>query len=105
MDIEPTESVVSSTIFGGLNQSVTVYKDRLVIKNPISTSSVLDAKEVRYEQISDVNLYVGTFYATLNLSCGGFRTMVRWLPKGKATRIANLIKERTRAARRMREEQ
>jgi hypothetical protein len=99
MNIEPIERVVSSTIFGGLNQSVAVYKDRVVIKNPIPTSPVLDTKEVRYEQVSDVNLYTGAFYATLTLGCrGGYSMMVRWLPKGEATRVADLIRERVGAA-------
>jgi hypothetical protein len=34
MDVEPIESVASSSIFGGLDQSVFVYEDRVVLGNP-----------------------------------------------------------------------
>ena len=54
MNAEPTESVASSVIFGGLNQTVSVYKDRMMITNP--DALVLDAGEARYEQIDDVHL-------------------------------------------------
>jgi hypothetical protein len=52
MDVEPIESVNSSRIFGGLNQSVSAYKDRVMIGNP--GPPVLHAKEARYEQIDEV---------------------------------------------------
>jgi hypothetical protein len=97
MDAEPIERVNSSVILGGLNQSVAVYADRVVISNP--GPPVLDTKEVRYEQIAEVNLYTGVFYATLTLgTAGGYGWMVRWLPKSKAIRVADLIRERMRAA-------
>ena len=97
MDVEPIESVASSIIFGGLDQSVSVYEDRVVIKNP--GPPVLDTKQARYEHIDDVYLYTGVLYATLTLGIrNDYRVMVRWLPKGKATRVADLIKERMRAA-------
>jgi len=93
MDAEPIESVASSVIFGGLNQTVTVYEDRVVVRNPIPP--VLDTKEARYEQIDDVYLYTGVLYATLTLGIrNDYMVMVRWLPKGKATRVADLIRER-----------
>jgi hypothetical protein len=93
MDVEPIESVASSAIFGGLNQTVTVYEDRVVISNP--GPPVLATKEARYEQINDVYLYTGLLYATLTVGIrNDYRVMVRWLPKGKATRVADLIKER-----------
>jgi hypothetical protein len=97
MDVEPIESVDSSVIFGGLKQSVVVYEDRVVISNP--GPPVLDTKEARYEQIDDVYLYTGVLYATLTLGIrNDYRVMVRWLPKGKAIRVADLIRERTRTA-------
>ncbi len=93
MDVEPIESVASSVIFGGLNQTVTVYQDRVVITNPVLP--VLKAKEARYEQIDDVYLYTGLLYATLTLGIrDDYRVMVRWLPRGKAIRVADLIRER-----------
>jgi hypothetical protein len=97
MDAEPIESVASSVIFGGLNQSVSVYQDRVVISNPFPP--VLKTKEARYDQIDDVYLHTGLFYVTLTLGIrGDYRVMVRWLPRGKATRVADLIRERMRAA-------
>ena len=97
MDIEPIESVASSVIFGGLNQSVSVYEDHVVISNP--GPPVLDAKDARYQQITDVHLHAGVLYATLTLGIrDDYRVMVRWLPKGKATRVADLIRERMGAA-------
>jgi len=94
---EPKDSVASSRIFGGLDQSVSVYEDRVVIRNPIPR--VLDTKQARYEQIDDVYLYTGVLYATLTLGIrNDYRVMVRWLPKGKATRVADLIRARVRAA-------
>ena len=95
MDVEPIERVTSSTIFGGLNQSVSVYEDRVVIGNP--GPPVLDTKVVRYEQIDEVHLYTGVFYATLTMGIRSqHRVMVRWLPRSKAIRIAYLIRERMR---------
>jgi hypothetical protein len=97
VDVEPIESVASSKIFGGLDQGVSVYEDRVVIRYP--NPSVLDTKQARYEQIDDVTLYTGVLYATLTLGIrNDYRVMVRWLPKGKATRIADLIRERVRTA-------
>jgi hypothetical protein len=97
MNAEPIESVASSVIFGGLDQSVSVYEDRVVVSNPIP--SILGTKEARYEQIDDVHLYTGILYATLTLGIrNDYRVMVRWLPKGKAIRVADLIRERIPAA-------
>jgi hypothetical protein len=97
MDVEPVESVDSSRIFGGLNQSVNVHEDRVTIVNP--GPPVLRTKEVRYEQIDEVYLYVGTFYATLAIEIrNDYRVMVRWLPRSKAIRVANLIRECMQAA-------
>lgn len=97
MEVEPIESVDSSAIFGGLDQSVAVYEDRVVISNP--GPPVLKTKEARYEQLDDVHLYTGVLYATLTLGIrDDYRVMVRWLPKGKAIRVADLIRERMRAA-------
>jgi|SRR5215211_5222332 len=96
MDVEPIERVNSSRILGGLNQSVSVYKDRVMIDNP--GSPVLHAKEARYEQIDEVYLYVGMFYATLTLGIrDDYRVMVKWLSRSKAIRVATLIRERMRA--------
>jgi hypothetical protein len=98
MDVEPIESVASSIIFGGLNQSVSVYEDRVVLSNP-GPPPVPDTIEARYEQIDDVELYTGVLYATLTLGIrNNYRVMVRWLPKGKAIRVADLMKERMGAA-------
>jgi hypothetical protein len=97
MNAEPIESVASSVIFGGLDQSVSVYEDRVVVSNPIP--SVVGTKEAPYEQIEDIHLYTGVLYATLSLGIrNDYRAMVRWLPKGKAIRVADLIRERTRAS-------
>jgi hypothetical protein len=94
MDVEPIERINSSAIFGGLNQSIYVYQDCVVVSNPVL--SVLDAEEVSYDQISEVSLYTGILYATLTLGLrSGYRVMMRWLPKGKSTRVAALIRERT----------
>lgn len=96
MDVEPIESVASSVIFGGLNQSVSLYGHHVVINNP--RSPVLDTKEVRYETIAEVHLYTGVLYATLTLGLrNGSREIVRWLPKGKAIRVADRLSERMRA--------
>jgi hypothetical protein len=104
MDTGPIKRVNSSVIFGGLHQGVCVYEDRVVISNP--GPPVLDTKEARFEQIDDVHLYTGLLYATLTVGIrNDYRVMVRWLPKGKAIRVADLIRERMRAAGRMREEQ
>lgn len=97
MDVEPIESVASSKFFGGLDQRVSVYADRVVIRNP--GLPVFDTIQARYEQIDDVYLYTGVLYATLALGIrNGYRIMVRWLPKSKATQVADLIRERVRAA-------
>ena len=97
MDVEPIESVASSVIFGGLNQSVSLYSDHVVINNP--GSPVLDTISARYEQIAEVRLYAGVLYATLTLGMrNDSRVMVRWLPKGKAIRVADLLRERMRGA-------
>ena len=97
MDVEPVASVNSSRVFGGLNQSVSVYKDRVTISNPGPPG--LHAKEARYEQIDEVHLYVGMLYATLTLGIrNDYRVMVRWLPRSKAIRVADLIRERMQAA-------
>jgi|SRR3712207_1273021 len=97
MGVEPIESIASSVVFGGLNQSVSVYEDRLVISNPGPPG--VGTKEARYEQIMDVHVYTGVFYATLIVGIrDDYRVMVRWLPKGKATRVADLIRERMRLA-------
>ena len=97
MSVVPIESVDSSVIFGGLNQSVSMYNEYVVIGN--SGPSVLDAEEVRYEQIAEVYLHTGVFYATLILSTrSGYRMMVRWLPRNKAIRVADLIRDRMRSA-------
>lgn len=97
MSVVPIESVDSSVIFGGSNQSLSVYKEHVVISNP--GPPVLDTKEVRYEQIAEVYLHTGVFYATLILSTrGGYRMMVRWLPRSKAIRVADLIRDRMRSA-------
>jgi hypothetical protein len=76
---------------------VSVYEDRVIVCNPIP--SVSDTKEPRYEQIDEIHLYTGVLYATLTLGIrNDYRVMVRWLPKGKAIRIAALIRERISAA-------
>jgi|SRR5215203_3200731 len=97
MDVEPIESVASSVIFGGLNLTVTLYEDRVVISN--LGLPVHDIKEARYDQIEDLYLHTGVLYATLTLGIRhDYRVMVRWLPKGKAIRAADLIRERMGAA-------
>jgi hypothetical protein len=98
MDVEPIERVTSSIIFGGLNQSISVYEDRVVLSN-VGPPPVPDTIEARYEQIDDVYLYTGALYATLTVGIrNNYRVMVRWLPKGKAIRVADLMRERMGAA-------
>jgi hypothetical protein len=95
MDVEPIESVASSVIFGGLNQSVSLYRDHVVINNP--GSPVVESELVRYDQIDEVRLYSGVLYATLTLGMrNGSRVMIRWLPKGRAIRVTDLLRERVR---------
>jgi hypothetical protein len=96
MGTGPIETFNASVI-GGTGQRVCVHNDRVTISP--SYPPYPGAEEIRYEQIADLNLYIGAFYATLTLGThGGHRLMVRWLPKRKAVRVANLIRERVRAA-------
>jgi hypothetical protein len=75
-----------------------VYEDRVVLRNP-GSPPVPDTIEARYEQIDDVYLYTGVLYATLTLGIrNNYRVMVRWLPKDKAIRVADLLRERMGAA-------
>jgi hypothetical protein len=75
-----------------------VYEDRVVLRNP-GPPPVPDTIEARYEQIDDVYLYTGVLYATLTLGIrNNYRVMVRWLPKDKAIRVADLLRERMGAA-------
>jgi hypothetical protein len=93
VDVKPIESVRSSVIFGGTGQSISAYGDHVLIRTPHQQGP--DAVELRYERIAELHLYTGVLYATLILStAGGYGWMVRWLPKGKAIRVAELIRER-----------
>ena len=93
--MEIIEKVDSSTIFGGTGQSISVYEDHVLINTPRQQGPGTD--EFRYEEISRLNLYTGVFYATLTLQTGdGHWQMIRWIPKSKAIRVANLIKVHTR---------
>jgi hypothetical protein len=93
MRVQPIQTVRSSVIFGGTNQSLTVYEDHVVIHTPRQPSP--DTVELQYQQIADLYLYTGVFYATLTLStAGGYGWMIRWLPKRQAVRAADRIRER-----------
>jgi hypothetical protein len=95
MGTEPIEIVESSAIFGGMGQRVSVHGDGVTMN--ASSPPYPGTEEIRYEQIADLNLHTGAFYATLTLGThDGHRIMARWLPKGKAVRVANLIRERAR---------
>jgi hypothetical protein len=95
MSVEPIQTVRSSVIFGGTIQSLTLYEDHVVIHTPRQPGP--DIVELRYQQIADLYLHTGVFYATLTLSTGGgFGWMIRWLPKGQAMRAAARIRERIR---------
>jgi hypothetical protein len=97
MSVVPIESVRSSVVFGGTNQSICVYEDRVLIDTPRQQGP--DTVEISYEQIGGIHLHTGVFYATLTLSTpGGYGWMVRWLPKRKALRVAELIRRRVRPA-------
>jgi hypothetical protein len=96
MSAEPIKSVNSSVIFGGTNQSISLYEDHVLIHTPHQQGP--DTHELRYEQIGELHLYTGVFYATLTLGTGsGYGLMIRWLPKGKAIHVANLVRERIRS--------
>ena len=96
MGTGPIETIDASVI-GGTGQRVSVGGDGVTISPSYPPHP--GAEEIRYEQIADLNLYTGAFYATLTLGThGGHRLMVRWLPKRKAARVANLIRERVRSA-------
>jgi hypothetical protein len=72
-------------------------KDRVTISNPGPPG--LHAKEARYEQVDEVYLHVGTFYATLTMGFpNDYRVMVRWLPRSKAIRVTDLRRERMQVA-------
>jgi hypothetical protein len=93
VNIKPIESVRSSVIFGGTGQSISMYGDYVLINTPHQPGP--DTVELRYEQIAELHLYTGVLYATLILRTpGGYGWMVRWLPKGKAIRVAELIRGR-----------
>ena len=98
VSVVPLESVHSSTIFGGLNQNVSVYSDHVVISSN-SRASIPDTREIQFDQMAQVYLHTGVFYATLVLSTrGGYRLMVRWLPRRRAIRVAKLISKHVRSA-------
>ena len=89
--MEGIEKVDSSIIFGGTDQSISVYEDHVLINTPRQLGP--DTRELRYDEIGELNLYVGVFYATLALRTdNGYGLMIRWLPKGKAIRVANYIR-------------
>ena len=93
--METMEKVDSSVIFGGTGQSISVYEDHVLINTPRALGP--DTTELRYEEIRGLNLYIGVFYATLILRTGsGYGLMIRWLPKGKAIRVARYVREHTR---------
>jgi hypothetical protein len=88
--MEMIEKVDSSKIFGGTDQSISVFEDHVLINTPRQQGP--DTVELRYERMVGVSLYTGVFYATLILRTGnGYGLMIRWLPKGKAIRVANFI--------------
>src|SRR3712207_88048 len=69
IDIRPIAAVDSSVVFGGMRLSVSAYGDRVVIKN--LPPPFPDTEEIRYEQIANLNLYTGAFFATLTLGAHG----------------------------------
>jgi hypothetical protein len=93
MSDEPIQTVRSSVVFGGTNQTLAIYEDRVTIDSPHEPGT--GTVEVRYQQIADLYLYTGVFYATLSLhTASGYGWMIRWLPRGQAVRAADRIRER-----------
>ena len=92
MSVEPIQTIYSSKIFGGTNESISVYEDRLIIYIPNQQGP--KTEELYYPQIADVYLFEGLLYVTLSLRThGGTSLMVRWLPKSKAIGVADYIRE------------
>jgi hypothetical protein len=93
--MEAIEKVNSSVVFGGTGQGISVYEDHVLIDTPRQQGP--NAVELRYEELRGLYLYTGVFYATLTLRTGnGYGQMIRWLPKGKAIRVASYIRKRIR---------
>lgn len=90
--MEPIQTVNSSSVFGGTGHSLFVYDESLVAYMPHQQGP--DFVEVYYTQIAKLYLHTGMFYVTLSLQTfEGYSLMLRWLPKGKATVAAALIRE------------
>src|SRR5215204_5519794 len=93
MSVQPMQTIYSSKIFGGTNESISVYEDRLIIYIPNQQGPKAEA--LYYSQIADVYLFEGLLYVTLSIrTYSGTSLMVRWLPKGRATKIRNYVRER-----------
>ena len=63
MSVELVKSMDSSKVFGGTNENISVYEDRVVIYIPNQQGP--DTEELYYSQISGVYLSTGLLYATL----------------------------------------
>ena len=93
MSAEPIQTIYSSKIFGGTNQSISVYEDRLVVYIPNQQGP--KTEEFYYSQISEVHLFRGLLYVTLILRTHSGSTLpVRWLPKSSAISVADFVRER-----------
>jgi hypothetical protein len=93
--MEAIERVNSSVVFGGTGEAISVFKDHVLIDTPRQQGR--NAVEFRYEELRGLYLHIGVFYATLTLHTGnGYGQMIRWLPKGKAFRVASYIRKHIR---------
>lgn len=93
INVEPIQTVNSSVVFGGTGHSLFVYEDSLVAYVPHQQGP--DFIGLRYAQIARLYLHTGMFYVTLTLGTfEGYSLMLRWLPKDRAIRAAEFIRER-----------
>ena len=65
MSVELVQSIDSSKVFGGTNENISVYEDRVIIYIPNQQGP--DTEELYCSQISGVYLFTGLLYATLPL--------------------------------------
>jgi Bacterial PH domain len=92
MSVEPIQIIHSSKIFGGTNESISVYEDRLIIYIPNQQGN--KTEELYYSQIADVYLFRGLLYITVSFRThSGYSLMVRWLPKRRAIRVADYVRQ------------
>lgn len=95
MSVEPIQIIYSSKIFGGTNESISVYEDRVIIYYPNQQGP--KTEEFFYSQLADLYLFRGLLYASLSLRThSGASFLVRWLPKSEARRVASFIGRRIR---------